>query len=287
VGLPVYNGQPYLEEAIESLLTQTYAHLELIISDNASTDGTEAICREAVRRDPRVRYLRQAENIGAPRNWNAVAREARGEYFKWASANDRCTPELLEKCIAELESDPAVVLCYGKTQLVDEEGQPIEVYPDDRGMEQRRPSERFAHALGIGLNNAQQGVIRTSTLMDTRLDRPFPAGDIALMAELALLGGFRLLDDVLLYRRHGGRTFTSMLDPVALHRVFDPSATSPIRLKRTRYYWDVMKSALRTRIPWAEKGRALRAALQRMWWERSELAGEALAVLRIGGGSEG
>jgi hypothetical protein len=107
------------------------------------------------------------------------------------------------------------------------------------------------------------------------------------MAELALLGGFRLLDDVLLYRRHGGRTFTSMLDPVALHQVFDPSATQPIRLRRARFYGDVVASAVRAPISWRERICALRAALRGMWWERSELAGEALAVLRIGGGSEG
>lgn len=282
IGLPVYNGEAYLEEAIESLLGQSHGHLELIISDNASTDRTEAICREAADRDPRVRYIRQPENIGAPRNWNAVAREARGEYFKWASANDHCAPDLLEKCIAELEADPGMVLCYGRTQLVDENDEPIEVYEDDRGIEQERPSARFSLALGIGLNNAQQGVIRTSTLMRTGLDRPFPAGDVALMAELSLLGTFRLLDDVLLYRRHGDRTFTSMLDPVALHRIFDPSATGPMRLKRARYYWDVMGSALRAPIPWREKLRSVRAALHRMWWERPELKEEALSLLGLG-----
>src|SRR5688572_28337892 len=90
IGLPVYNGERFLSEALDSLLGQTLADFELIVSDNASTDRTAEICLAYAARDARVRYVRQQTNIGAIRNWNFVARQARGQYFKWASANDFC-----------------------------------------------------------------------------------------------------------------------------------------------------------------------------------------------------
>ena len=70
IGLPVYNGDNFVGQAIESLLAQTYEDIELIVSDNASTDGTEDICRTFAAQDERVRYFRNAENIGLVRNYN-------------------------------------------------------------------------------------------------------------------------------------------------------------------------------------------------------------------------
>jgi glycosyltransferase involved in cell wall biosynthesis len=83
VGLPVRNGANYLREALDSLLSQTLADFELVIGDNASTDGTEAICREFAARDDRVRYVRHDTDIGAPRNFNFVFPESQAPYFRW------------------------------------------------------------------------------------------------------------------------------------------------------------------------------------------------------------
>ena len=88
VGLPVYNGERYLREAVDSVLGQTYVNLELVISDNASTDATEAICREYAARDPRVRYHRAERNRGAVWNFNRAFELARGEFFMWQAFDD-------------------------------------------------------------------------------------------------------------------------------------------------------------------------------------------------------
>jgi glycosyltransferase involved in cell wall biosynthesis len=88
VGLPVYNGEKYLAESLEALLGQSYEDFELIISDNASTDGTADICRRYGEQDSRIRYVRQSRNIGCAPNHNFVVKEARGELFKWASDDD-------------------------------------------------------------------------------------------------------------------------------------------------------------------------------------------------------
>ncbi|OFE11755.1 hypothetical protein PHACT_00110 [Pseudohongiella acticola] len=96
--MPVFNGEEFIEEALESLLAQSFSNFELIISDNASTDSTEAICRNYARKDARVRYFRQTENLGSVANFKFVLEEAVGEYFMWAAADDLWAPNFIEKC---------------------------------------------------------------------------------------------------------------------------------------------------------------------------------------------
>ena len=122
VGLPVYNGEAYVAEALEALLYQSYADFELIISDNASTDGTAEICRDYEKRDPRVRYLRQPRNVGLAPNHNAVVEAASGELFKWAASDDLYARDLLERCVNALDENPAVVLAHSWTAIIDGTG---------------------------------------------------------------------------------------------------------------------------------------------------------------------
>jgi glycosyltransferase involved in cell wall biosynthesis len=281
IGVPVYNGERYLARALDSLLAQTLTDFELIISDNASTDRTASICQEYVRRDPRVRYVRQPVNIGAPRNWNAVVHEARGTFFKWASASDYCAPVMLERCVATMRADPGIVLCQGLTQLVDGNEQPIEVYGGDVVFCDARPSDRFARvATLMALNNAQCGVIRLDALRRTRLDRLYPSGDMALMAELALNGKFQVLPEVLLFRRQSTATFSSMLTPLEVQRLFNPNAKTPMTFLRARRHLDNMRSIARARIPVIEKLRAYRSVFRLVRWDRGHLARELLAWIR-------
>lgn len=105
IGMPVYNGEPFIREALDSLLAQTFTDFELIISDNASTDGTEAICREYAAKDARIRYVRQVENRGAMPNFQFVLDEALGEYFMWAAADDVWLPKFIETCVKLLKTD--------------------------------------------------------------------------------------------------------------------------------------------------------------------------------------
>lgn len=110
IGLPVYNGAPYLKKAIESVLAQTHSNLELIITDNPSTDGTQALCEEYARKDKRVRYIRHKENIGACENYNSALQATLGEYFNWVSFDDFLAPEYVEKCVAALKNDQEAVM---------------------------------------------------------------------------------------------------------------------------------------------------------------------------------
>ena len=112
IGLPVYNGERWLAEALDSLLAQTYSDFELIISDNGSTDDTQAICEEYAARDRRIRYIRQEINRGLAWNWNCVFEESAGDYFKWAACDDLYHPTFLERCVQILDQYPDVAWCH-------------------------------------------------------------------------------------------------------------------------------------------------------------------------------
>lgn len=122
IGLLVFNGERYLREALESLLRQTFQDFELLISDNASTDGTAAICAEYAKRDPRIRYVRQASNIGVFPNAEFVIRNARGRYFMIAGDDDVYAPEYISTLLRFLERDSAVGLAYSNYGFIDSEG---------------------------------------------------------------------------------------------------------------------------------------------------------------------
>ena len=96
IGLPIYNGENFLGDAVESLLAQTFTDFELVLVDNASTDGTAAMCERFVARDKRVRYHRNPQNIGGAPNFNLAFQLAdRAPYFKWAAHDDRHLPDFL------------------------------------------------------------------------------------------------------------------------------------------------------------------------------------------------
>lgn len=212
IGLPVFNGQRYLRESVDSLLAQTFEDFELILCDNASTDDTPNICREYAERDPRVRYHRNATNIGAIPNFNAVFEQSRGTYFKWAAADDRHAPQFLEKTAAILDADLSVVLAYGKTVLIDEAGQQIDSRPVNLtdAIDSPKPHARFRAALREEFCTPMFGLIRADVLQRTGLHRNFYSSDKVLIAELSLHGHFSRVDDFLFYRRCHQEQSTTM-----------------------------------------------------------------------------
>lgn len=254
IGLPVYNGARFIAQALDCLLGQTLADLELVISDNASTDDTAQICLDYVARDARVRYVRQESNIGATRNWNFVALQARGQYFKWASANDYCDARLLEKCVAVMRDDPSVVLCHGRTCLVDEHTGEGKLYAGDVSATDPRPSERFpAVARTLVLNNEVSGVMRLDALRRTPLMRPYEGGDLVLTVELSLYGRIVLLPEVLYYRRVGPETSSTQLKPSDLQAFLHAGSPARPGFEGWRRRVDLLRAVWRAPIGRSEK----------------------------------
>lgn len=286
IGMPVYNGERFLREALDSMLTQDYRDLELIISDNASTDRTQTICEDYAKRDPRVRYVRQATNIGAVRNWNYVVEHARGSLFKWASCNDHIAPGALSACVAYLDQHPETVLCYGRTILIDDAGKELGTYDRDIVATQKEPHERFQHVLqDLKLNNAQCAVIRTDVLKRSRLERAYPSGDMVLMAELAIDGTFVQLPHPYLYRRMDEASSTKFLSPEALRNFLDPSGGTPRGINTWRMDWDYLRVAATASTGFGERLRMTCMAARNAWWDRGKLAREMKSFVRRGSGA--
>lgn len=287
IGMPVYNGARHVTQAIDSLLSQTFGDFELIIADNASTDRTGEICRDYQARDPRVHYVRHATNRGAVFNWNFVVAEARGQYFKWASANDYCAPTQLERCVQVLDTEPEVIITYGRTAFVDDEGQPLGEYPHDVEVLDARPSVRFERLCReLRANNAQSGLIRLATLRRTGIERAYPGGDMNLMAELALYGGFRRIPEVLLFRRMGVESATRFRSASELRTFLNPVAKKRADFVMWQTHWDYLASMRRAPLRLRERLAVLKYILRSAWWFRSQLWREVAAVFTQSGNAD-
>lgn len=202
IGLPVFNGEKYLPESLDSVLAQTYGDFELIISDNASTDRTAEICNEYALKDQRIRYSRNESNLGAAANYNRVFRLATAPYFRWVSHDDLSAPELLERCVDILDRFPDVVLCYPKTVVIDAAGRPITKHEDDLHLRQERPHERLSKYISaINLANSVFGLIRSDALRRTRLIGPYSGSDLILLMELCMIGKYHEIPAYLFFRR--------------------------------------------------------------------------------------
>jgi glycosyltransferase involved in cell wall biosynthesis len=122
IGLPVRNGADRLERVVKSVLDQDHDRVELVISDNASTDGTEELCRSLARSDDRITYHRQPENIGLLNNFVRVIQLARGEYFRWVGDDDWLAPTCVSRCLAEFAADDRLIMVTTQLQYVGPSG---------------------------------------------------------------------------------------------------------------------------------------------------------------------
>jgi glycosyltransferase involved in cell wall biosynthesis len=206
IGLPVYNGEEYLAESLEALLGQSFTDFELIISDNASTDGTGDICHRYAKQDSRIRYFSQPRNVGIAPNVNFIIGQARGELYKEASHDDLYACNLLERCVEALDEYPEVVLAHCWTAKVDSLGNVTRACQYPLSTASLRAPERFRSMLFDSGGDDDYGVMR----MDVRR-RAAPMGshhhsDRTITAEFVLHGPFYQVPDWLYFRReHSGQ----------------------------------------------------------------------------------
>lgn len=204
IGLPVYNGENFIAEAIDSVLSQSFGDLELIICDDASTDRTAEICQDYVARDSRVSYHRNERNRGAAPNYNNLVRLSRGDYFKWIAHDDVVTPDYVARTVDALERQPEAVLAHTQVRMIDKDQNELTIYDNALplavgGSQSQRFGgvvlDRYAH-------HAFFGMIRTSALQKTPLHASYAGGDRALVVFLALLGPFVHIPEPLYWQRH-------------------------------------------------------------------------------------
>ncbi len=271
IGLPVYNGEKYLEAAIKSILDQTFTDFELIICDNASTDDTESICRSFASEDARIRYYRNDRNLGAAKNYNRTLKLARGPYFRWTCHDDKLAPRCLEACVEVLDDHPEVSLAYPQTQMIDEEGEEMEDPGWLRSLHlvSMPPSERFAEFLDAyvwgGFGGQLFGLMRTETLRSTMQHGNFPSADIILIGELSLWGEVYEVSEPLNIRRvHEGNSIYSNNQEIdQIWEWFDPEQSEKARWLEWRWLNELVGAIRRAPLSPEER----RRCYQVLWEE--------------------
>ncbi len=250
LGMPVYNGEAFLEQALRSLLSQTFKDFELIISDNASTDRTPSICRDYAARDRRIRFLRNEVNVGYCRNQNRVIELCNAEYFLVTHHDDIRAPQYLERTVAIMDADPSIVICYTKTRDIDEHGNLLpRVDPPLRfGSPDWR--ERFRDTIRMDhICEPDFGLTRSDKLRTTHLHGDYADSDRVLLAELALHGRFHCIPEVLFYRRaHAGQSTAIASDRQSRTVWFNPEKTGKLIFPHFRQFKEYVAAIRRASV---------------------------------------
>jgi glycosyltransferase involved in cell wall biosynthesis len=214
IGLFVYNGERFIEDALHSILGQTFTDFELIISDNASTDRTGKIAQSYARRDKRIRYYRNEKNMGAVWNARRVYELATGKYFKQVAVDDLLEPDFLRQCVEILERDPGCVVVYAATREVDENGAFIKNYVTPMRTDSNDPAARFRDMMLVPCWSYQiYGVMRMSALRRIPPLGRYVNADTVLLARMALLGRFHEIPERLFISRHHSGQSSKTLPP--------------------------------------------------------------------------
>lgn len=224
IGLPVYNGEPFLAQTLDDLLGQTFGDFELVVCDNASTDATPDLLAEVAAQDSRVVVVRNETNIGALPNTNKAFALARGDRYVLSAHDDRHAPDFLARLVAALDDDPGAAVAYGDDTLIDEAGHPLAFYPEagayrgpdgarllyDRGLLRPLPDDPVARYRAVlassDVNAPIYGLFRREVL-ERIGPHQIHGSDRLVVAHAALLGRFAYVPEPLFgYRIHAGST---------------------------------------------------------------------------------
>lgn len=285
LAMPVFNGAEFLPAAIASIEQQTFQHYRVIVSDNASTDETESICRAWAERDDRVVYIRQEENIGAAPNFNVLFEHAEGPYFKWVAHDDILAPTFLETCIGQLEANPEAVLCHTLVQYIDESGRPYDTYRRPGRFGDDHQPTRFRDAVKFHPCFDVFGVIRTAALAETDLIGRYSHGDGVLLAHLVLKGPFILVDEELFlsrqHKRQSGEILRANRDRRAYAEWFDPNARLAKVLPGWRIVYEYSRLLYLERLSLGRRVRLSGEVFSQAWRMRRGLAADVVDELLL------
>ncbi len=280
VGIPVYNGERWIDQSIDSILSQSFTNFELIISDNNSSDKTFKICKEYEKKDKRIYLYKNETNIGAAKNFNKVFELSSGQYFKWASSNDLCDNKFLERCVQVLDTNNDVTVAFPCTQIIDTKNNIIQKLEEDLHLMQESSFERFDAFLNkVTLNNVEQGLIRSSELRKTKLQGVYPNSDTILMSELAARGKFYQVQEYLLSRRITESSTTNLMSDSQITQFYDPNK-SQISLQTIRIFIANLSISSRIKVPFIERLKFFRYAIRYLKWERKDLYQEIANYLK-------
>ena len=267
IGIPVFNGENYLDEAIASVRAQTFDDLEVIVSDNASTDRTGQIALDHAASDERVRYVRNERNLGAAPNYNRAWSEARAPYFKWLAHDDRIAPDYLSATPDVLDREPDVVLCNTVVDYIDCRGDSIGTYRSvlhEAGVDD--PARRFA-VMVLRSHSCVDffGLVRRSAMQDSLLHGPFHGADRAFLAQMTLRGRLVQVDRPLVEMREHEQRYTRVQQKARDRQSWhDSRRNGAIELPTWRLYREYLSMLRNEDLPVGARARAY-GVLAR-WW---------------------
>lgn len=281
IGMPVYNSSQWIAKTLDSIMNQTFADFELVISDNASTDNTPEVIQEYASQDSRIKYYRNKENIGVSNNYNNAFLKSSGKYFKWSSASDLCKPEFLKLCVEVLDSRADAVLAYPKTILFDPDTGKEERYVDGLDLQEDNAADRFRGYLAkVRLNNVMNGLIRSSELRKTGLYKKYLAADVNLLAELTLYGKFIEIPEYLFMRRMDSATATAMQTKDEVKAYYDPGKKSKMLFNNFHMMYQYFVAVFRSDITMDQKMKLYLLLLRKINWEKHRLAADIKEALK-------
>lgn len=262
-GIPVYNGEKYLPEALRSVQEQDVEDLEILVSDNGSDDATQEICEEAAAADPRVRYLRYPTNRGGAWNYRNVVDRARSPLFSWQAADDVKLPGFARRCIEALDdAGPRTPFACPRTQLIGADGAVFEDLQDeDLGLGAPTPHERVHNLYVSQASHVMYGVVRMNALRSSRGLKPMVGDDMVLLTELLLQGPMALVDERLFHQRRHSEQFSQQGEnQVKWHA---PDGNVRFAFPQTRLDLELYRAVAIAPIPVAEKARSWQAVTTR------------------------
>ncbi|HEY2434201.1 MAG TPA: glycosyltransferase family 2 protein [Vicinamibacterales bacterium] len=281
IGLPVYNGERFLDRALTCLRSQTFREFELVISDNGSTDETAAICARHAAEDGRIRYLREETNRGASWNFNNVVRGSTADYFMWAAHDDLWHETYVARCVELLDARPDIVHCYAGGVSIDEHDRPLRNLRFGPDLTCDSQSERlrryFSNPTAF---HSLFGLIRRSALGFTDLMPNCFAGDVIFLAQLSLVGRATYVDDRLFYNRDFDGRATRVLTESEAAAWYDPANAARTPSSRFTQLRLVGRAIRRVPMSMAERVRCALTLLRWANWNRRFLLTEAMATLR-------
>ena len=284
IGIPVFNGENYLEQAMRSALDQTFDDLELIVADNASTDRTAEIAQDLAAADRRVRYLRNEHNLGAAPNYNRVWEESRGSLFKWLSHDDRIRPDFVARTVAALDAAPDAVLCNGIVDYIDETGTVFANYTSVLGEAGGAdPAERFA-VMALRSHSCVDffGMVRREAMVGSLLHASFHGADRVFLVQMALRGRLLQLPEPLVQMREHRQRYTRNHGDARARRLWhDSSGKRGAALPTLYMYGQYLRLVHDEQLTPAAHQRCL-LVLARWWvsnWNAMRVATDAMSLM--------
>jgi len=273
LGMTVYNSENHLRQTLDSLLAQDFSKFQLVISDDASDDGSPQICSEYQSKDARIRYIRNDKNVGFAGNLNRLISLASGKYFLYVSDHDLWHSSYISRCVKVLEESPQIVLCYSRTMLIASNGNELGLTAEIINTVNLPASERYLQVLrNIHWCDMQMGVVRTEVIKGLRGFKQILGADHAVLAELALKGEAFQIDEALYFRRRNRGEQQDKDRDDRYKRIVGPSHSSLFGRSHTRLYCELILEhliiLLRSPLTYREK---IVLGLETVYWFASRL----------------